>query len=76
MPLNGVTVKNWTAANTPIRIRALLAREDATQQTLAVALGVSVSTVARWCGKDNRHVPDMRSRIAIQRMINKTEGGR
>jgi len=76
VPLSGITVKNWTAANTPIRIRALLAREDATQQTLAVALGVSVSTVARWCGRDNKHVPDMRSRIAIQRMINKTEGGR
>ena len=74
MSLLGITVKNWTAENTPERVRALLAREGATQQTLAVILGVSVSTVARWCGRDNKHIPDMRSRLAMQRMINKTEG--
>lgn len=71
MPLTGVTVKNWTAENTPKRLRALLAREAMTQQSMAIALGVSVSTVARWCGSGNKHVPDMRSRIAIQRMIYK-----
>jgi DNA-binding transcriptional regulator YiaG len=75
MPLIGVTPKNWTKENTPKRVRALLDREAMTQQTLATILGVAVSTVARWCTKDNANVPDLRSRMAMGRIIYKTEGG-
>lgn len=69
MSLSGVTVKNWTAENTPKRIRAIMERDDMTQQEFALLLGVSVSTVARWCGAKNKNVPDPRSRVMLQRVI-------
>lgn len=69
MTLTSITVKNWTAENTPRRVRAILERDQMTQQEFATVLGVSVSTIARWCGAKNTNVPDQRSRAMIQKVI-------
>jgi DNA-binding transcriptional regulator YiaG len=72
MSLIGIEVKNWTVQNTPTRVRAILEREHLTQQELAHVLGVSVSTVARWC-TGGKNIPDVRARAAMQRIV---EGGK
>jgi transcriptional regulator with XRE-family HTH domain len=69
--LKNVTPKNWTTENTALRVRALMERDQMTQEELARILGVSVSSVARWRAVKNKNIPDLRSRVALQRLIDK-----
>lgn len=62
-----VQIDDWTAGptgNTGPRMRAVLKKLRMSQQALAVFLGVSITSVSRWC--NGKHQPDFRTRRTIQ----------
>jgi transcriptional regulator with XRE-family HTH domain len=61
---------DWTKENTGPRMRAFLLHTRKSQMAMAIFLGVSVTSVSRWCCGKN--VPDFRTRRTIQNVI---EGG-
>lgn len=64
-------IDDWTVENTGPRMKEVLKKLRMTQQALAVYLGVSVTSVSRWCNA--RHIPDFRTRRTIQFTMEREE---
>lgn len=65
-----VEIDDWTLENTGPRMQAFCTHMKKTQMEMAIFLGVSITSISRWC--NGRHIPDFRTRRTIQNVI---EGG-
>jgi transcriptional regulator with XRE-family HTH domain len=62
-----VEITDWTKANAGARMKAFLVHVRKNQMQAAIFLGVSVTTISRWC--NGHHIPDFRTRRTIQNIL-------
>jgi len=62
-----VEMTDWTKQNAGARMRAFMEHTRKNQMQLAIFLGVSVTTISRWC--NGHYVPDFRTRRTIQNVL-------